>query len=304
MRGLCDIVDEFFTLHDIKVNCSKSVHVVNKKHTDPRFPPPPIQLASDEGRAVTQVLHQAQGFRLLGAWLQLNGSPHAAVTKMHEAAQGCATVMKRHSVSPDAAKIIVNMVIGPRLTYLSLGSTPSVSSLQNIERLYLPTVKNILGLPRTFSTAPFFQAEGYGLNNLLLTVTGQHFRNALRLLNVPSKVSNANNCFLLDYRRRHHLPEFPLAPKASTTATYYTDWLRHMLWVRDLKFKEPGFTTAFTRDPDADTITVDQLLREHYVPYAKVLHHHRWFHIGDLPMVSHQIQTPQQQRVYNYRPPY
>jgi ribonuclease HI len=75
-----------------------------------------------------------------------------------------------------------------------------------------------------------------------------------------------------------------------------------MLWVRNLKFTEPEFTTAFTRNPDATTITTDQLLQQYFVPHATTIYRQGWFHLEDLPMDGNEVRTPRHLRVYAYRP--
>ncbi len=260
MAELCKVVDEFFGLHDIKLNCAKSVHVVNVTRTGGYWPPPPLRFACGGDQDVGQVLSRTDGFRLLGAQLRLDGSPKAAEKIMMEVADQVATVIRRHAMDVNTTRMVVNTVLIPKLEYLTWGNTVSKSNLAKIERRYMPAVKNCVGLARSFPSTPLKVHDGgFDINSLAVVITSSHLRQTVRVLNTPSKIQDAFVNGLLLYREKKRLQELPLRPQELKRVELYADWLRTTLWWRAMLIIPPREVTKFTENVFARSATTDVL---------------------------------------------
>lgn len=141
LQGLASICRSFFALHDIEVHCGKTVHAAKTPPGGAALPLPMVRLADGDTGLVQRVLPATEPFRLLGAWLTLDGRSGSIRDKISTSIAGICRLLWRKSVSSDIAVYIVNAVLLPAVTHRACAATLSTADCEAIDRSWLRLVK-------------------------------------------------------------------------------------------------------------------------------------------------------------------
>ena len=184
MRALVEATDEFFQIHNIQVNAAKTVNIRRLPRAELDTADTHVMAAAG-GAPATMILAKDQDFRLLGAFLRLDGKPDGAVREMLAAADKWTALIRDKAVTGDLVVYLVNGVLIPQVAYRSWGQAITRTTLRRIEARWLPTVRAKLGIPRSIPNAALFARQPYGLTHLEDAVDRQHLGALLRHLNTP-----------------------------------------------------------------------------------------------------------------------
>ena len=232
MRGLVTLVDEFMLIHGVRVNGGKTVMATQAQRGSADFPTQ-IEMVSSPDADITDIRDGTGAFRLVGAFLRLDGNPEAAVAQMRRTAGAIAGAIKHKAVNYRIVRYVVRNVMLPSLAYRTWGQAVPLAQLADLEKIWLPVVKRKLGLASSTPTDILRDPAGYNIPSLEAEILQRHVPEVLRRLSHPAPMMRVTEHHLRLVQNTLQLPDFFLA---TTTPARPLDILRHdyYVWLHSL----------------------------------------------------------------------
>jgi ribonuclease HI len=186
LQKLADICRSFFELHDIEVNCNKTIHTAkdplgNSVAEDL----PKIRLADGAAGQVQVVVPPTIPFRLLGCWLSLDGKSKEPLRIIRKTVKGLCNIIKRKEISHEIAIYIINAVIIPAITHKAATLPLSDSQCDELDRSWLTLIKRKAHMARSMPNALLWAPQGFNLTNVRDAMDSSQIADLLRRLDSP-----------------------------------------------------------------------------------------------------------------------
>lgn len=215
LQRLTDLCASFFRLHDVAAHPGKTVHVVNRWAA--RAGTQRIRLSADESNLVHNVLDEHAPFRLLGAWLTLDGLPSRAMPKLLATGRGIAHLVRAKAINDDIARYIANTVLVPAVVHRASATPLSPAMVARIEATWLSVIRHKCELPRSAPSTLLHSPAAYGIRRLQDALDEHHVDDLFRRLSDPGTLGKAARAVADGVRQRLAYPGLPYAYPSDET---------------------------------------------------------------------------------------
>jgi len=174
------------------VHCGKTVHAARAAEGGSASDQlPAIRLADGEAGVVRNVLPPKEPFRLLGAWLSLDGRGHPVFDKIETSVKGTCRLLRRKAISSEIATYVVNAVMLPAVAHRATATPLAAHYCSQLDACWMKLVKRKARFASSSSNELFWAKEGFGVRRTQDVLDEAQIADLQRRLDHPGLLGRA-----------------------------------------------------------------------------------------------------------------